>query len=41
MTEIYDCTRAPEWLRKAVKGGSRWIASMTVTLEKLDALSRS
>ena len=41
VTEIYDCTRAPEWLRKAVKCGSRWIASMTVTLEKLDALSRS
>jgi hypothetical protein len=41
VTEIYDCTRAPEWLRKAVKGGARWLASMTVTLEKLDDLSRS
>jgi uncharacterized protein YndB with AHSA1/START domain len=40
VTETYDCARAPEWLRKAVKGGSRWIASMTATLEKLDALSR-
>jgi hypothetical protein len=41
VTETYDCTRAPDWLRKADKGGTRWIASMTATLEKLDALSRS
>ncbi len=41
VTETYDCTRAPEWLRKAVKGGARWIASMTGTLEKLDTLSRA
>jgi hypothetical protein len=40
VTETYDCTRAPEWLRNAVKGGTRWIASMTATLERLDALSR-
>jgi len=40
VTEIYDCTLAPEWLRKAVKGGTRWIASMTATLENLDTLSR-
>jgi len=36
----YDCSRAPDWLRKAVRGGERWRASMTLTLEKLDALSR-
>ncbi len=36
VTEIYDCTQAPEWLRKAVKNGHRWVASMTTTLEKLD-----
>src|ERR1700761_4511101 len=41
VTETYDCSREPEWLSKAVKGGTRWIDSMTVTLEKLDALSRS
>jgi hypothetical protein len=39
VTETYDCSRAPEWLRRAVKGGARWIASMTATLEKLDLLS--
>jgi len=41
VTETYDCSRAPEWLRKAVTGGTRWVASMTATLEKLDTLSRS
>ncbi len=40
VTETYDCSRAPDWLRKAVKGGARWIGSMTVTLERLDELSR-
>lgn len=39
VTETYDCSSAPEWLRNAVKGGARWIDSMTVTLERLDALS--
>jgi uncharacterized protein YndB with AHSA1/START domain len=37
VTETYDCSRAPEWLRNAVKGGTRWIGSMTATLQKLDA----
>jgi hypothetical protein len=41
VTETYDCGRSPEWLRTAVKGGTRWIASMTTTLEKLDTLSRT
>jgi hypothetical protein len=41
VTETYDCVRSPEWLRRAVKGGTRWIASMTATLEKLDALSQT
>ena len=40
VTETYDCSRAPEWLRKAVKNGTRWTASMTRTLERLEALSR-
>jgi hypothetical protein len=29
------------WLRKAVKDGTRWIASMTTTLGKFDVLSRA
>ena len=36
VTEIYDCTQAPDWLRRAVKHGHRWLESMTTTLEKLD-----
>lgn len=39
VTESYDCSRAPEWLRRAVKGGTRWIASMNGTLERLDQLT--
>jgi len=40
VTETYDCSRAPGWLRNAVKGGARWTGSMTATLEKLDELTR-
>jgi uncharacterized protein YndB with AHSA1/START domain len=40
VTETFDCARSPEWLRRAVRGGERWIESMTITLEKLEALSR-
>ena len=38
VTETYDCSRAPEWLRNAVQGGTRWIDGMTQTLERLDGL---
>jgi hypothetical protein len=40
VTETYEVSRGPEWLRKAVRGGERWRESMTLTLEKLDTLSR-
>jgi hypothetical protein len=40
VTETYDCTQAPEWLRRAVKNGQRWVTSMTVTLERLDQQMR-
>jgi hypothetical protein len=36
VTETYDCTAAPEWLRQAVKNGARWVDSMTATLAKLN-----
>ncbi|MHB1988927.1 MAG: SRPBCC family protein [Acidimicrobiales bacterium] len=36
VTETFDCTRAPQWLRSAVDDGRRWLASMTATLEHLD-----
>lgn len=38
VTESYDCTDAPDWLRKAVKNGARWQESMTATLSKLNDL---
>jgi hypothetical protein len=39
VTEIYDCSRAPEEERADMDGGTVWIESMTRTLERLDALS--
>jgi hypothetical protein len=38
VTEIYDCSRAPEEGRNAVKNGTAWIEAMTATLERLDQL---
>jgi len=39
VTEIYDCSRAPEWLRQATQGGERWVPAMAETLAKLEALA--
>jgi hypothetical protein len=39
VTETFDCTRAPEWLRKVLDNGNRWVGTMTTTLERLDTLS--
>ena len=39
VTEIYDCSRAPEWLRQATQGGERWVPAMTETLAKLETLA--
>jgi len=36
VSEIYDCTRAPDWLRKAVRNGQRWTQDIATTLENLD-----
>jgi hypothetical protein len=38
VTEIYDCSRAPEEDRAGMDNGKVWIESMTRTLERLDAL---
>lgn len=35
VTEIFDCSRAPEWLRTAVRNGDRWRDAMAATLERL------
>ncbi|MGP7999260.1 MAG: hypothetical protein ACLPKI_18385 [Streptosporangiaceae bacterium] len=38
VTEIYDCSRAPEEERIGMDNGSVWAESMARTLERLDAL---
>ena len=38
VTEIYDCSKAPEKERAGMDNGRVWIESMTKTLERLDAL---
>lgn len=39
VTEFFDCTESPDWLRNAVEGGERWRDSINITLEKLAALA--
>ena len=38
VTEIYDCSRAPEEERAGMDNGKVWIEAMAQTLERLDAL---
>jgi RNA polymerase sigma-70 factor, ECF subfamily len=38
VTEIYDCSRAPEEERAGMDNGNVWIESMAKTLEQLDVL---
>ena len=38
VTEMYDCTHAPEDLGRILKYGTRWVESMTKSLERLDEL---
>jgi hypothetical protein len=38
VTETFDCTASPAWLKEATEGGEGWIDAMTTTLEKLEAL---
>jgi hypothetical protein len=38
VTEIYDCSRAPEEERAGMDNGKVWIESMAKTLERLDKL---
>jgi len=41
VTETFDCTQSPEWLKKAVRGGQRWEPTMVATLERLESLATS
>jgi hypothetical protein len=38
VTEIYDCSQAPEEERVEMDNGNIWAAAMAATLERLDAL---
>jgi len=38
VTEIYDCSRAPEEQRAGMDDGKVWLEAMAKTLEQLDAL---
>jgi len=38
VTEIYDCSQAPEEERAGMDNGNVWIEAMAKTLERLDAL---
>jgi uncharacterized protein YndB with AHSA1/START domain len=41
VTETFDCSRSPEWLRTATQDGQGWLEAMTISLEKLDNLVAS
>jgi uncharacterized protein YndB with AHSA1/START domain len=38
VTETFDCSRSPEWLREATKEGEGWLEAMTTSLENLEQL---
>ena len=38
VTEFFDCSRSPDWLQKAVKGGERWRPEIETSLEKLERM---
>ena len=35
VTETFDCSGAPDWLRRAAGDGAQWATAMTVTLNLL------
>lgn len=39
VTEVYDCTRGPEWLREVTRNGEDWIPVMTASLENLERIA--
>jgi hypothetical protein len=41
VTETYDCTRGPAWLREATDNGKNWIPVMTTSLANLERLAGS
>jgi hypothetical protein len=39
VTTFFDCSRSPEWLQKAVRGGEQWRTGMEASLENLERLT--
>lgn len=39
VTETYDCSAAPDQVKKAVNGGEHWRSGMETTLERLDEVA--
>ena len=39
VTETYDCSRAPAWMRAATGGGELWSPAMTESLAKLEQMA--
>lgn len=38
VTEFFDCSRSPDWLKEAVKGGEGWRSGIEASLENLARL---
>ena len=38
VTEFFDCSRSPDWLQQAVKGGEQWRPGIEASLENLERL---
>lgn len=39
VTETYDCSHSPEWLKEAINGGEAWRPGMAASLENLERLA--
>lgn len=39
VTEIYDVTRAPDWVRDGTQNGAQWIPAMTESLVNLERIA--
>ncbi len=39
VTETFDCTASPDWLKEATKGGEGWREAMEASLVRLEQLS--
>jgi hypothetical protein len=39
VTTFFDCSRSPEWLQEAVRGGEQWRPAMEASLKNLEKLA--